>query len=74
MVTCKAEVEQRIELLKTLLCNSAVGASSKTPMQKDRFVRIFEILFNLCSVKILNQIMSSNYLEQIEKYNDEELN
>ena len=73
MVTCKARLEQRIELFKTLLCNSEAGASSKTPMKKDRFIEIFEKLFILCSVTILNQIMSSNYLEQIEKYKAEEL-
>ena len=70
MVTCKASLEQRIELFKTLLCNSAPGASSKTPMNKDRFIEIFEKLFILCSVTILDQIMSSNYLEQIEKYKE----
>ena len=44
-----------------------------SPMNKDRFIEIFEKLFILCSVTILNQIMSSNYLEQIEKYKEEEL-
>ena len=38
-----------------------------------RFIEIFEKLFNLCSVGILKEIMSSNYLEQIEKYRDDEL-
>ena len=73
MVTCKARLEERIELFKTLLCNTAPKASSKTPMRKDRFAEVFEKLFNLCSVTILRKIMDSNYLEQIERYKDEEL-
>ena len=73
IVTCKAGLEQKIELFRTLLCNTAFEAKSKTPMQKDRFIEVFEKLFTLCSVDILNQIENSNYLEPNEKYKDEEL-
>ena len=73
MVTCKAGLEQRIELFKTLLCNVPIGASSKSIMQEKRFIDIFEKLFILCSKRILNQIMETNYLEQIERYREDEL-
>ena len=53
MVNCKAGLEQKMELLKILLCNTVSGASKQTLMQKDRFIEIFQTLFNLCSVQIL---------------------
>jgi hypothetical protein len=41
MVTCKAGHEQKMVLLKTLLCNTTSGETKRPPMQKDRFIEIF---------------------------------
>ena len=53
MVTCKAEHVQRMQLLKTLLCDTVNRSSSKSLMKKERFIEIFFTLFNLCSVQII---------------------
>ena len=38
MVTCKAGHERKMELLKTLICDTADEKSGKPHMKKDRFI------------------------------------
>ena len=53
MVTCKAEHVQKMQLLKTLICDTVNKSSSKSLMKKERFIEIFLTLFTLCSVRII---------------------
>ena len=52
IVTCKAMNEQKLELLRVLLCDSSEAKKKprEAKIQKQRFTEIFETLFVLCSV------------------------
>ena len=52
IVTCKAMNEQKLELLRVLLCDSSEAKKKprEAKLQKQRFTEIFETLFVLCSV------------------------
>ena len=73
IVSSKAVNEKKLEQLRTLLCdpNDAKKKPREAKIRKERFKEIFEKLFKICSVQILEEIENSGYvMERSETYRD----
>ena len=75
IVACEAEINQRLQALRLLICEPADSAkkSDDETIFRSRFHEVFLQLFTLCSVDILKAIEESGYSMTInETYSNQE--
>ena len=58
IVTCKSIFDEKLKSLRALIFNTTEleKVTDKLRMERERFVHVFEALFTLCSVMVLNEI------------------